>query len=178
MKGKIYEDTRQQVARGDKHVHKHAWFAAHDVLVVRRKLDFGDYMTDGSNIAVDTKASIGELAMDVGRDHDRFAREMERARAAGYRLVIMVESGKPYVDLDSLDGWTSSACRMCRHFKELRCAPHETVNCMKYRRKPMQGVTVAKICRRMEADYGCRFEFVHPRHAAAAICEELGVIHS
>ena len=178
MQGKIYEDTRQQIARGDKHRKKHAWFAAHDVMIVRKKLDFGDYISDESNIAVDTKQSIGELAMDVGRDHDRFVRELERARDAGYRLVIMVETGQPYIDLESLSGWTSSACRMCRFFKSLQCTPSDVVNCMRFHRKPMQGITVMKICKKLEERYGCRFRFVHPAHAAVAICEELGVTHS
>lgn len=178
MQGKIYEDTRQQVARGDKHELKHSWFAAHDVMVVRKKLDFGDYAADGSNVVVDTKRNVGELAMDVGRDHARFVREMERARDAGYRLIILVESGKPYDSLDSLYGWTSSACRMCRLFKTRECNPREVVNCLKYHRKPMQGVSVAKICKRMEERYDCRFVFVHPAHAAATICKLLGVAHS
>ncbi len=173
----IYEDTRQQVARGDKHAIKHEWFAAHGIEVVRRKLDFGDYATDESNIVVDTKANVGELAMDVGRDHGRFAREMERARDAGYRLVIMVETNRPYVDLDSLVDWTSSACRMCRHYKAVRCVPHEKVKCIKFRRKPIQGVAVMRICKSMEAHYKCRFVFVQPHNAAQAICDALGVTY-
>lgn len=174
----IYEDTRQQMAHGDKHAKKHEWFAAHGVECVRRKLEFGDYMTDGSNIAIDTKANVGELAMNVGRDHRRFAREMERAREAGYRLVIMVETVRPYVDLDSLAAWTSSACRMCLWYKSRRCLPHGASRCAKYKRKPIQGTSVARICKSMERDYGCRFTFVHPDNAAESICDELGVEHT
>lgn len=173
----IYEDTRQQVARGDKHAKKHEWFAAHGIEVVRRKLDFGDYATDGSNIVIDTKRNIGELAMDVGRDHGRFVREMERAREAGYRLIIMVEAVQPYTDLDSLNRWRSSACTMCRLFKSRKCDPLEVMTCKKYRHKPIQGSSVARICKRMEQNHGCKFVFVHPARAAAVICEILGVEH-
>ena len=92
---KIYEDTRQQ---SGKHENKARWWEGHGVEVERAKLDFGDYMAaDGSsNIVVDTKRSIDEVAMDCGRDHARFVREMERAKAAGCRLVVLIEVGRPY----------------------------------------------------------------------------------
>ena len=57
----IYEDSRQQAG---KHEAKHAWFAAHGIELVRKKLDTGDYATDGSNVLVDTKRNIAEVAMD------------------------------------------------------------------------------------------------------------------
>jgi len=76
----IVEDTRQKVG---KHGLKNAWWAAHGVDVVRRKLDFGDYLYGPSNVVVDTKQDLMALAMDLGRDHARFVRECERAAGAG-----------------------------------------------------------------------------------------------
>ena len=87
----LYEDTRQVLGKHDR---KNEWWRSHGVEVVRRKLDFGDYMVDGSNVSVDTKRNISEVAMDCGRDHDRFAREMDRAREAGYRLDSHRDHGK------------------------------------------------------------------------------------
>lgn len=54
-------------------------------------LPFGDYMLEGSNISIDTKQDVQEVAGNIGRDHARFVRECDRARAEGYRLVILVE---------------------------------------------------------------------------------------
>lgn len=168
----IYEDSRQQEG---KHDTKRKWFERHGIEVVRRKLDFGDYMTEGSNVSVDTKRGISEVAMDVGRDHDRFAREMERAREAGYRLVILVECGAPYRSVDDVAHWTNKACRMCEHYKRLMCDPNAGGRCKRFKRKPMRGQTVAKTIKSMADGYGCIFEFVHPAHSAMRICELLGV---
>ena len=168
----IYEDTRQQEG---KHGTKHEWFERHGIELVRKKLDFGDYMVDGSNVSVDTKSGIAELAMDVGRDHDRFVREIERASEAGYRLVILVECGAPYRSIEDVAKWTNIACRRCDYYRRLICDPAAGGRCKKYKRKPMRGTTVSKIVQSIAREHGCRFEFVHPAHAAMRICELLGV---
>lgn len=170
----IYEDTRQQKG---KHEAKHTWFEAHGIEVVRKKLDAGDYATDQSNILVDTKKGLAEVAMDVGRDHERFAREMERARNAGYRLVILVEVGAPYRTTEDVAHWTNDTCKRCDHYKRLLCDPSASGRCKRYHGKPMRGSTMAKIIQSMESDYGCRFEYISPRYAARRICELLGVKH-
>lgn len=61
----------------------------------RTKLLFGDYMDwNRPHLVVDRKQSIGELAMNCTRDHDRFKRELERAKAVGATLVILVEQNR------------------------------------------------------------------------------------
>lgn len=169
----IYEDTRQQQG---KHEAKSKWFEAHGVAVERRALATGDYeRADGtSNVLVDTKRSIDELAMDVGRDHARFVRELDRARDAGCRLVVLVEVAHPYHALDDVARWYPLPCRKCR-WRGSGCNPRSRGKCLMHPRKPMQGPTVVRICRSLERDHGCRFEFVHPRCAALRICELLGL---
>lgn len=169
----LYEDTRQQ---DGKHEAKHAWFAEHGIEVVRKKLDAGDYATDQSNILVDTKRGLAEVSMDVGRDHKRFAREMERARDAGYRLVILVEIGAPYRTTKDVMRWTNDACKRCEFYRRLLCDPNASGRCRKYRSKPMRGMTMAKIIESMEREYDCRFEYVNPRYSARRICELLGMM--
>ena len=168
----IFEDTRQQKG---KHEAKRKWFEAHGIELVRKKLDAGDYATENSNILIDTKRSISEVAMDVGRDHDRFVREMERARDAGCRLIILVEVGTPYRTTEDIAQWTNDACRRCDHYRRLLCNPNANGRCKKYRRKPMRGPTIVRIVQSLEQEYGCRFEYVNPRGAARRICELLGV---
>lgn len=174
MDARIIEDTRQQAG---KHARKHAWWAAHGVEVVRRKLDFGDYVAPGSNVSVDTKRSISELAMDVGRDHARFAREMDRARAAGWRLVVLVEAGHPYRTLADLAGWTSDVCRRCEWRRAGVCDPATARRCISHRGKPLQGPQVAAICRSMSINHGVIFEFARPCDSARLICDLLGVTY-
>ena len=166
----LWEDTRQQA---NKHERKNTWWKNHGVKVIRKTLNFGDYMMDGSNIVVDTKRNIQEVTMDCGRDHARFAREMERAREAGYRLVILVETGGNYKTVDDLARWTNDTCKRCG-FRGYGCnPPHDT--CLRYQRRPMSGATLAKLMRTMADHHGCRFELCHPLMAAKRICDLLGV---
>ena len=172
----ILEDTRQQVHHGDKHAAKHAWWAAHGVTVTRRKLSFGDYMAEGSNVSVDTKASLDELSGNLGRGHRRFRAECERARDAGCRLVVLVETVQASTIAD-VRKWTHGHCRKCRTRGASGCKPLErTGGCPKHRTaKPLQGPRMADTMEAMERHHGVRFEFCDPRESAARICELLGV---
>ena len=66
----------------------------------RTKLLFGDYMDySNPNLVIDRKQTIQELAQNCTRDHERFRRELERAKKTGSRLVILVEQNR-YKDRD------------------------------------------------------------------------------
>ena len=163
----IWCDTRQQKG---KHVNVDGWFEKHGVPHSYRKLDFGDYMREGSNISIDTKQSMDELAGNLGKDHARFVRECERAANAGYRLIILVERKPKLNSPIELAKWTPVACHMCR-----ACNPLESKGCLKHRSKPMQGSTALKIMQTIERKYGTRFEFCTRNDTAQRICELLGI---
>ena len=150
----IIEDTRQQEG---KHEHRHEWWRAHGVEFEERSraLPFGDYIREGSNICIDTKQSLAELSGDVLQQHDRFKRECERARCAGYRLIILTETSK-CTNLDDLE--------------KVR-----NVHPQARRVKPLPGKVPARVCRTMESHHGVRFEFCTRRESARRICELLGV---
>lgn len=170
---RIYEDTRQQAR---KHDAKHAWWAAHGVEVVSRKLDFGDYMADGSNVSVDTKRSIAELAQDVGRDHARFGREMDRAREAGHRLVVLVDAPPRYRTADDLALWTSDHCMACPVRRGGHCDPHAKGRCSRHSTaKPLQGARLASTVAAMAEHRGAAVELCAREDAARRVCELLGV---
>lgn len=64
------------------------------------KLWFGDYADyNRPGIVIDRKQNIQELAANCTRDHDRFKRELERAKSVGAKLVILVEQNR-YKDRD------------------------------------------------------------------------------
>lgn len=64
------------------------------------KLFIGDYQDYGNPfLIIDRKQSIQELVANCTRDHDRFKRELERAKAVGARLIILVEQNR-YKDRD------------------------------------------------------------------------------
>ena len=168
-------DTRQQAG---KHRHVDDWFTSHGVPFHYEKLDYGDYQRDDgfSNISIDTKQDMDEVAQNIGRDHDRFVRECERARQAGYRLVVLVEQHKDYNDRERIKTWVSGVCRRCIHYRNRDCVPAEvtTRTCMRGY-KPLQGPTALKIITTIEGQYGARFMFCNKRETARTICELLGI---
>ena len=81
-----------------------ATFEAEDVPIARTKLLFGDYADyNRPGIVVDRKQNIAELAKNVTVERARFIAELERAKAANARLVILVEQNR-YKDRDK---WVS-----------------------------------------------------------------------
>ena len=80
------------------------------------KLLFGDYMDwNRPGVVVDRKQNIAELAKNYTVEHERFRREMEKARKAGATLVILVEQNRykdrgEWVEVDSIEDllrWSS-----------------------------------------------------------------------
>lgn len=182
----IYEDTLQQQHHGvDKHARKHRWWRAHGVEVVRLRLDgkhgvdvdFGDYTAEGSNVVVDTKRNVQEVAQNIGgRSHARFKRELVRAQEAGCRLVVLVENTDGYTELAHVNAWTNSHCVKCE-LRGFACRPRDPRGkCPRHgTRKPIQGPRLAKAMSTMQERYGVRFEFCRPSESARRICELLGV---
>lgn len=59
------------------------------------KLLFGDYMDwNRPNLVIDRKQNIAELAKNCTTEHERFRRELERAKKAGATLIILVEQNR------------------------------------------------------------------------------------
>lgn len=175
MGSTIIEDSRNKPGH---HGHIEAWMRDHGVsfLPHDRALPFGDYMRDGSNVSVDTKKDVQELAMDCGRDHARFVRECERAWDAGYRLYILIEQHPEYNDRRRLEGWVSGVCHRCHHRMRGTCKSPSMQTGRRCPRgmRPMQGDTLAKILTTMELRYEVRFRFCRKQDAARIICELLG----
>ena len=59
------------------------------------KLLFGDYMDwNRPGLVIDRKQNIAELAKNVTTEYKRFVAELERAKAADAKLVILVEQNR------------------------------------------------------------------------------------
>ena len=104
----LLEDSRQQEG---KHKNIALYCKRHDILLVRKKLDVGDYMMPDGNISVDTKQDMMEICKDImSNDHRRFRAECQRAKDMGIQLIILVEQLPPYgrVELWEVPRWESS----------------------------------------------------------------------
>ena len=59
------------------------------------KMLFGDYMDyNRPDVVIDRKHNIAELAKNCTVEHERFKRELERARDAGATLYVLVEQNR------------------------------------------------------------------------------------
>ena len=92
---RIISDTREK-----KNQHVLKYFEEHGVDYIVRKLDYGDYQDEEhTEICIDRKQNIAELAKNCTVEAERFKRELERAQRANSRLVILVEQNR-YKDRD------------------------------------------------------------------------------
>ena len=146
----IIEDTRQQAG---KHDHKHEWFSANGVDLVRCKLPFGDY-SNVPPIAIDTKKDMEEIAANIcGKEHTRFINECKAAKAAGCALVILVETTTGIKDITQVHEWLN---------------PRSV-----YSDKCVQGPRLQKAMETISDRYGVRFLFCEPQQSAQIIMEIL-----
>lgn len=145
----LVEDTRQQAG---KHEAKHRAFSEMGVEVFRSKLAFGDYCLPPS-IAVDTKASIMEIAGNLCGSQKETARvreEMKLARACGSVLIFLIEVGK-YKQPADLIG------------ESFRLKSGKVV----------EGIQLYRAMETCRTRYGCRFEFCPPSEAGRRVLELL-----
>ena len=72
------------------------------------KLPVGDYMNlDNPKMVVDRKQGLPEVAVNVGQDHARFKRELERAQEYGIHLIFLVEHGGSIKTLEDVQNWVN-----------------------------------------------------------------------
>ncbi len=144
----IIEDSRQQAG---KHELKHKAWQNHGDKLIRCALPFGDYAAVPP-VAVDTKASMQEIAQNIGgssEEHNRFRRELQRAQEMGCHLYILVENEEGIRDLADVAVWVNP---------RLIDSP-----------KAITGLRLARAMETMQERYGVTFLFCHPERAAAMI---------
>lgn len=148
----IIEDSRQQAG---KHELKHRHFAEMGVLFYRCKLPVGDYALPPKK-AVDTKASMLEIAQNIGggrQEHQRFIRELKLAKEIGTRLFVLVENDDGIEELDAVHTWRNPRTDF-------------SPDCI-------QGPRLEKAMRTIQERYGCTFLFCSHEDAAEMIADLL-----
>jgi len=148
----IIEDTRQQ---DGKHRTKHEWFEKNDVELVRCKLPFGDYAAVPP-ISIDTKKDMEEIAGNIcGKraEHERFIRECKAAKAAGCRLIFLIENENGINDISEVHKWVNPRVVF-------------SPNCV-------QGARLQKAMETIAERYGVQFLFCAPTESAQIITEIL-----
>lgn len=146
----LLEDTRNQVG---KHKNISQYCKQTGITLVRSKLYVGDYqIANNGNIAVDTKASVLELASNVFQEHRRFRDECVRAQKAEIQLIILVEEVLPD---GGLRKWKPPIGR--------DGLPLSRIN----------PTTLRKAMITMQAEYGVKFRFCDGRSTGKIMIEYL-----
>lgn len=143
----ILEDTRQQTG---KHKNIQDWMTAHGVQLRRTKLFCGDYtLPADQSVCIDTKYGLQEIYGDlIGKDHDRFVRELEAARECGIQLVILVEE-KCIKRIEDVREW-----RNPRRGQYYRTAPN-----LRPSKPPIPSWQLMKVMETVAERHGCIWKF-------------------
>ena len=145
----IIEDTRQ---KKDKHQAKHDAWDADGTTVLRCGLAYGDYWP-APRIAIDTKADLSEIAMNLCgafNERKRVQREIVKAETAGTKLIFLVEDS----DIRSIDDLRGRTVWM-------------------HSGRSISGDQLANAMTMHENRYGCEFRFCEPAEAGRVIKELL-----
>ena len=119
------------------------------------KLYVGDYMNlDNPRVVVDRKKDLLELSGNICQQHERFQKELTRARDAGIKIIILCEHGKDITCLEDVYFWENP-----RREK----SPNAT-----------NGETLYKALCTIRDRYGVLFEFCNKRQTGKRIIELLG----
>ena len=142
------EQWTQPKRREDNHIK--SYLERHGVPYKVLRLDVGDYTFEGSNIVVDRKMGLLEVARNLTNksDSSRFWREVRRAYKSGLKLVILVESGPSVLSINDVPNWSSEYTKVT-------------------------GRAIQREMLRLELAYGVRWQFCSKRSTAKRIIEIL-----
>lgn len=144
----IIEDSRQQAGR---HELKHgSWSRSGDV-IYRSKLAVGDYCLP-PEVSVDTKASMQEIAQNIGgtaEEHARFRRELQLAQEMGTKLFVLIENEDGITSIEEVAGWVNPR--------------------LAFSSKAITGQRLSRAMKTMQQRYGVTFLFCKPAEAAEVI---------
>lgn len=105
----IQIDTREKPKAISKIIDE---FEKNNIKYISSKLFAGDYQNlDNPRVLIDRKQNLSELCQNVVQQHDRFVRELERAKENGFKLIVLVEHGNGIKKLADVGGWYNPRLR-------------------------------------------------------------------
>lgn len=118
------------------------------------KLLVGDYMNyDNPRLVIDRKQNLTEVCQNVCQDHERFKRELLRAKENGIKVVFLVEHGPSIKTLEDIIFWENP---------RLKSSP-----------KAMTGEHLYRILSTIERKYDTKFYFCDKGQTGRRIVEML-----
>lgn len=106
----IQADTREKPKEWER---IRAQFDRLGVDYIRSKLWVGDYMNlDNPRLVIDRKKDLQEIIGNVTGQHERFIRELVRAKDKGIKLIILCEHGEDIHELTDVYFWDNPRLHM------------------------------------------------------------------
>lgn len=125
------------------------------VKTINSKLYVGDYQSlDNPRLVIDRKKDLQEICGNICQQHERFQKELIRARDAGIQIIILCEHGKDITCLEDVYFWDNPR--------------------RKQSPKATSGEKLYKALATIRDRYGIRFEFCTKRNTGRRIVELLG----
>jgi len=163
----IQVDTREHRAEAER-IEKQ--FDAMGVAHFRSKLYCGDYQSlDNGRLVIDRKKDLLELCGNVTQQHERFRRELVRARDAGIQVIILCEHGHGIESLTDVWFWKNPRLERRKWVvedgkpKQVPAYPAAT-----------SGEKLFTILNTIRIKYGPRFAFCDPARTGETIVRLLG----
>ncbi len=162
----IQIDSREK-ARAIKKIVAH--FDKNDVNHFSSKLLVGDYMNlDNPRVIIDRKQNLAELCGNVCQQHERFKKELIRAKQANIKLIILIEHGQGIESMEDVEKWQNPRSNNMRW---------QTVDGKKVlireKTKAISGSQLYKSLCTIRDRYGVQFEFCSKKDTGSKILELL-----
>lgn len=145
-------------------------FDAMGVEHFRSKLYCGDYQSlDNGRLVIDRKKGLLEICGNVTQQHERFRRELIRAREAGIRIIILCEHGHGIENLTDVYFWENPRLAKRKWImedgrpKQVPMYPNAT-----------SGPRLLQILYTIQQKYDVKFMFCDPSRTGEVIVELLG----
>ena len=114
----------------------------HNITIIRKQLNVGDYMFPGGKVSIDTKQSLLELANDLYRDKLEFNKKYRKCWQDKVKLIVLVQ--EPIESLNDLIKWKS---------------PHTKIN----------GRMLLELINTVRLSYGLEFRFCDKKNVGETI---------
>lgn len=125
------------------------------VKTINSKLYVGDYQSlDNPRLVIDRKQDLQEICGNICQQHERFQKELARARDAGIKIIILCEHGDDITCLEDVFFWDNPR--------------------RKQSPKATSGETLYKALCTIRDRYEVQFEFCEKRQTGKRIIELLG----
>jgi ERCC4-type nuclease len=135
----LFQDQREK--RGH-HNSVEDYCEENGIVIVRKRLNVGDYMFPHGKTSIDTKQNLLELASDLYKDKLAFNKKYKKCHQDGIKLIVLVE--QPINSMKELLEWKSE------HTK-------------------ITGKQIVDMMHTLKVSYGISFKFCHSNNTGQTV---------